>query len=122
MQSPWQRWIGRNVPPWKASPGKLGGAWVFKNTRMPVSAVFENLEAGATVGAAAVNAAAGQLCPGRYPLAAEGAVHALLTESARLLAKGQVACYLRRNSKRRLGASSGSRKRRPLRRVMPSWV
>lgn len=30
-------------------PGRLGGAWVFKNTRMPVSAVFENLESGATV-------------------------------------------------------------------------
>ena len=30
--------------------GRLGGAWVFRNTRMPVSAVFENLEAGATVG------------------------------------------------------------------------
>jgi uncharacterized protein (DUF433 family) len=27
----------------------LGGAWVFRDTRMPVSAVFENLEAGATV-------------------------------------------------------------------------
>ena len=30
-------------------PGRLGGAWVFRNTRMPVSAVFENLEAGASV-------------------------------------------------------------------------
>lgn len=30
-------------------PGRLGGAWVFRDTRMPVSAVFENLEAGATV-------------------------------------------------------------------------
>lgn len=30
-------------------PGRLGGAWVFKDTRMPVSAVFENLEAGATI-------------------------------------------------------------------------
>jgi uncharacterized protein (DUF433 family) len=30
-------------------PGRLGGAWVFRNTRMPVSAVFENLEAGATI-------------------------------------------------------------------------
>ena len=25
--------------------GKLSGAWVFKGTRMPVSLVFENLEA-----------------------------------------------------------------------------
>lgn len=30
-------------------PGRLGGAWVFRDTRMPVSAVFENLKAGATV-------------------------------------------------------------------------
>lgn len=30
-------------------PGRLGGAWVFRDTRMPVSAVFENLEAGASV-------------------------------------------------------------------------
>ena len=29
--------------------GRLNGAWVFRNTRMPVSAVFENLEAGATI-------------------------------------------------------------------------
>jgi len=30
-------------------PGRLSGAWVLRDTRMPVSAVFENLEAGATV-------------------------------------------------------------------------
>jgi uncharacterized protein (DUF433 family) len=30
-------------------PDRLGGAWVFRDTRMPVSAVFENLEAGASV-------------------------------------------------------------------------
>jgi len=30
-------------------PGRLGGAWVFRNTRMPVAAVFENLEAGASI-------------------------------------------------------------------------
>lgn len=30
-------------------PGKVGGAWVFRDTRMPVATVFENLEAGATV-------------------------------------------------------------------------
>jgi uncharacterized protein (DUF433 family) len=30
-------------------PGRLGGAWVFRDTRMPVSAVFENIEAGATI-------------------------------------------------------------------------
>ncbi len=30
-------------------PGRLVGVWVFRDTRMPVFAVFENLEAGATV-------------------------------------------------------------------------
>ena len=30
-------------------PGKLSGAWVLKDTRMPVSAIFENLEAGASI-------------------------------------------------------------------------
>lgn len=30
-------------------PGKVSGAWVLKNTRMPVSAIFENLEAGANI-------------------------------------------------------------------------
>jgi uncharacterized protein (DUF433 family) len=30
-------------------PGKVSGAWVFKDTRMPVSIMFENLEAGATI-------------------------------------------------------------------------
>jgi uncharacterized protein (DUF433 family) len=30
-------------------PGRLSGAWVFRDTRMPVSAVFENIEAGATI-------------------------------------------------------------------------
>lgn len=28
---------------------KVSGAWVFKGTRVPVRALFENLEAGATV-------------------------------------------------------------------------
>lgn len=28
---------------------KVGGAWVFKGTRVPVRALFENLESGATV-------------------------------------------------------------------------
>jgi uncharacterized protein (DUF433 family) len=30
-------------------PGRVSGAWVFKDTRMPVSVVFSNLEAGATI-------------------------------------------------------------------------
>ena len=30
-------------------PGKMSGAWVFKDTRMPVSIVFKNLEVGASI-------------------------------------------------------------------------
>ena len=30
-------------------PGKVSGAWLFKGTRVPVTALFENLEDGATV-------------------------------------------------------------------------
>jgi uncharacterized protein (DUF433 family) len=30
-------------------PGKVSGAWVLKGTRMPVSAIVENLEAGANI-------------------------------------------------------------------------
>jgi len=30
-------------------PGKLGGAWVFKDTRIPVSALFDNLQDNLTV-------------------------------------------------------------------------
>jgi uncharacterized protein (DUF433 family) len=30
-------------------PGKVSGAWVLKGTRMPVSVIFENLEAGMSV-------------------------------------------------------------------------
>jgi uncharacterized protein (DUF433 family) len=36
-------------PAVESVPGKVSGAWVFKDTRMPVATVFENLEAGLTV-------------------------------------------------------------------------
>lgn len=36
-------------PAVESVPGKVSGAWVFRNTRMPVSAVFENLEDGLTI-------------------------------------------------------------------------
>jgi uncharacterized protein (DUF433 family) len=36
-------------PAVESVPGRLSGAWVFRDTRMPVSAVFENLEAGASI-------------------------------------------------------------------------
>ena len=36
-------------PAVERDPGKLSGAWVFRGTRVPVSALFENLEGAATV-------------------------------------------------------------------------
>jgi uncharacterized protein (DUF433 family) len=36
-------------PAEESVPGRLGGAWVFRDTRMPASAVFANLEAGASI-------------------------------------------------------------------------
>lgn len=36
-------------PAVESVPDRRSGAWVFKNTRMPVSTVFENLESGATI-------------------------------------------------------------------------
>lgn len=30
-------------------PGKVSGAWVFRDTRMPVKLVFENLEDGMSI-------------------------------------------------------------------------
>jgi uncharacterized protein (DUF433 family) len=36
-------------PAVESVPGKVSGAWVFRGTRMPVAAVFENLEHGLTI-------------------------------------------------------------------------
>ncbi len=36
-------------PAVESVPGKVSGAWVFKNTRTPVAVVFENLEDGMTI-------------------------------------------------------------------------
>jgi uncharacterized protein (DUF433 family) len=36
-------------PAVESVPGRLSGAWVFKDTRMPVATVFENLEAGSDI-------------------------------------------------------------------------
>jgi len=30
-------------------PGKVSGQWVFRDTRVPVQALFDNLDSGATV-------------------------------------------------------------------------
>lgn len=31
------------------SPGKLGGNWCFRGTRLPVAALFEQLDQGSTI-------------------------------------------------------------------------
>jgi uncharacterized protein (DUF433 family) len=36
-------------PAVERSPDKLSGAWRFKGTRVPVVALFENLESGASI-------------------------------------------------------------------------
>ena len=36
-------------PAVEAIPGKVSGAWLFKDTRTPVAVVFENLEDGMTI-------------------------------------------------------------------------
>ena len=51
------KWKGKTMatldwsqcPAVESIPGKVSGAWVFKDTRMPVATVFENLEAGLSV-------------------------------------------------------------------------
>jgi uncharacterized protein (DUF433 family) len=36
-------------PAVESVPGKVSGAWVLRGTRMPVAAIFENIEAGANI-------------------------------------------------------------------------
>ncbi len=36
-------------PAVERTPGKVGGVWVFTGTRIPLSALFENLAGGANV-------------------------------------------------------------------------
>ena len=36
-------------PAVESIPGKVSGAWVFRGTRLPVAAVFENLEDGLSI-------------------------------------------------------------------------
>ena len=38
-----------NCPAVECNPRKISGSWAFIGTRVPVYALFENLEAGATV-------------------------------------------------------------------------
>lgn len=39
----------KDCPAVERVPGRVSGAWVFKGTRVPVRALFENLEEGASV-------------------------------------------------------------------------
>jgi len=36
-------------PAVESIPGKVGGAWLFKDSRLPISIVFENLEYGSSI-------------------------------------------------------------------------
>ncbi len=36
-------------PAVESVPGRVSGAWVFRGTRMPVAAIFENLEDGMSI-------------------------------------------------------------------------
>ena len=36
-------------PTVERTPGKVSGAWVFAGTRIPLSALYENLASGATI-------------------------------------------------------------------------
>jgi uncharacterized protein (DUF433 family) len=38
-----------SCPEVERDPGRVSGAWVFKDTRIPVQALFENLEGGASI-------------------------------------------------------------------------
>ena len=44
MENTWDR-----CPDVEQNPGKMSGVWVFKGTRVPVRALFENLEDGASI-------------------------------------------------------------------------
>ena len=38
-----------SCPEVEHQPGIVSGSWVFKDTRVPVQALFENLESGASI-------------------------------------------------------------------------
>nr|VFK57136.1 MAG: Protein of unknown function (DUF433) [Candidatus Kentron sp. TUN]VFK65104.1 MAG: Protein of unknown function (DUF433) [Candidatus Kentron sp. TUN] len=44
MTETMDNWI--DCPAVECDPGKVSGAWVFRGTRVPVSALFENIEDG----------------------------------------------------------------------------
>lgn len=38
-----------SCPAVESDPSRVSGAWVFRGTRVPIAAVFENLEDGASI-------------------------------------------------------------------------
>ena len=46
---PWTMLDWKQCPAVEKDPGKVSGTWLFKGTRVPVKALFENLEDGARV-------------------------------------------------------------------------
>lgn len=38
-----------HCPAVEREPGRVSGAWIFRGTRVPVRALFENIEGGASV-------------------------------------------------------------------------
>ena len=63
-------------------PNKLSGAWVFRGTRVPVSALFENLKDGATV----------KQFLEWFPGVEDWAVEAVLAHEVKSLADAEVSC------------------------------
>ena len=61
-------------------PNKLSGAWVFRGTRVPVSALFENLKDGATV----------EQFLEWFPGVEDGVVEAVLAHEVESLAEAEV--------------------------------
>jgi uncharacterized protein (DUF433 family) len=45
----WNMLDWSQCPAVERDPAKVSGAWVFKDTRVPVRALFENIDGGATV-------------------------------------------------------------------------
>ncbi len=39
-----------NCPAVERDPERVSGAWIFRGTRIPVAALFENLEDGVSIG------------------------------------------------------------------------
>jgi uncharacterized protein (DUF433 family) len=63
-------------PAVERTPDKVSGAWVFKGTRVPVTALFENLEDGASADEFVT----------WFPGVSRDQIHAVLEHAARSLA------------------------------------